>query len=172
MRESRRRTSMRRYGVLAVAALLAALTACQADSPGDEPAALTQRPAASHDLADAYQSREGVGTELGRVPVDWPWKNELGPRELDPRALDCPNDRAVFLPGGLLTGTPAGYDTPERAVEAWLEQSQWVGVTYKVAPSESTARILRPDGTVRAQVQMVTSRGYIVQGSVACIEPQ
>jgi hypothetical protein len=158
---------MRRYGVLPVAALLAALTACQADSPGDEPAALTQRPAASHDLADAFQSREGVGTDLGRVPVDWPWKNEL-----DPRALDCPNDRAVFLPGGLLTGTPAGYDTPERAVEAWLEQRQWVGLAYEVAPSGSAARILRPDGTVRAQVQVVTSRGYIVQGSVACIEPQ
>lgn len=158
---------MRRYGVLPVAALLAAQTACQADSPGDEPAALTQRPAASYDLADAFQSREGVGTDLGRVPVDWPWKNEL-----DPRALDCPNDRAVLSAGGLLAETSAGYNTPERAVEAWLTQRDWVGSAYQVAPTGSAARILREDGTVRAQIRLVTGRGYIEQGFVLCIEPQ
>jgi len=157
---------MRRYGVLPLAALLAALTACQAGSPGDEPVALTQRPAASHDMADAFQPREGVSTDLGRVPVDWPWKGEL-----DPRALECPNDRAVLSPGGLLAGTPVGYDTPERAVEAWLEQRAWVGSAYNVAPSRTAARILRADGTVRAQVRLLKSRGYIVHGSVACIDP-
>lgn len=158
---------MRRCGLLPLAALLVALTACQAGSTGDAPLVLAQRPVASRDLADAVQPREVVSTDLRRVPVDWPWKGEL-----DPRGLDCPNDHVVLSTGGFLAGTPAGYDTPERAVEAWLKHMGWVGSAYKVAPRDAAARILRADGTVRAQVGLLKSRVYIIHGSVACIEPQ
>lgn len=167
MYKSKRRTSMRGHAVpLLLAALLAALTACQAGAPGDRLSAQTQTPASYHKMADTFEPRE-VNTDLGRVPVDWPWRNEL-----DPRALDCTTDQAVISPGGLQTGTAARHPTPGRAVEAWLEQRAWLGLTYKVAPSGSTARVLRPDGTVLAQVHLVTKGGYIVHGFVACIEPK
>ena len=88
-----------------------------------------------------------------------------------PIQLDCPGDETVQTDGGLRSpgALMIGHASPMIAVQAWMESQG--GDDFVLDSAESTAWVLRDDGTAQARlnvVQVTYGEGWVVQGFEAC----
>lgn len=89
-----------------------------------------------------------------------------------PVRLVCPDDQTVQSDGGLRASGEriSGQTSPMSAAEAWVKEQG--GDEVVLSADQSTAWVLRADGTAQARlevVQVLDGDGWTVQGFKACV---